>query len=141
MPRMSTRSCPADGASFLRNRTLLTILVCALLATACGGGGDDAEDANADVEVTTTTAATGGEEPAADIEAYIMVVEYEEEVMGMEIVQILTLELTANDLSGDIPGNFLVANRTYKIEVGAVEESGNTTFTEIEVDTVDDIPN
>jgi len=64
MPRMSIRACPAGGASFLRNRTLLTILVCALLATACGGGGDDAEDANADGEATTTTAATGGEEPA-----------------------------------------------------------------------------
>lgn len=66
---------------------------------------------------------------ASAIVSYIVVVEHE----GEEIDQVLTLDVAPDETQAIVPGSFLKPDRIYKIEVGAREESGNQTFTEIEV--------
>jgi hypothetical protein len=76
----------------------------------------------------------------SEIEAYLVVVEFEEKVMGAEIVQVLSIDVVADVFSAEVPADFLLPDREYKIELGAIEESGNRTFTEISINTVNKIP-
>lgn len=71
----------------------------------------------------------GAGDLASAIVAYILVVEYE----GEDNTQVLTIDVPADETQAIVPGSFLRTGRIYKIEVGAREESGNQTFTEIEV--------
>ena len=80
---------------------------------------------------------------------YIVVAEYDvlanagtddEEVV---ISRALTIDVAPNETSATIPADFLPdapaagLELEFKIEVGAREESGNTTFTEIPLEVVD----
>jgi hypothetical protein len=71
----------------------------------------------------------GAGDLASAIVGYVVVVEYE----GEETTEVLTLDVPAEETQAIIPGSFLRTGRIYKIEVGAREESGNQTVTEIEV--------
>ena len=80
----------------------------------------------------------------SEIVGYIVVAEYtlvlnpgpDEE----EITRVLTIDVAPDETSANIPESFLPDapeegdELEFKIEVGAVEETGNTTFTEIEYD-------
>jgi hypothetical protein len=86
----------------------------------------------------------GHDPPAEDLEseivAYIVVAEYTLTDGEEEISRALTIDVAADVFEAVIPEDFLPADQEgdfeleeFKIEVGAVEESGNLTFTEIKI--------
>ena len=90
-----------------------------------------------------------GEDPAtsdllSEIVEYIVVVEYSGEIGGEEVEGSLTIDAIAPDVfSADIPADFLPDGTAgvdpefeFKIEVGAKEESGNLSFTEVPLELV-----
>lgn len=71
----------------------------------------------------------GASDLASAIVSYLVVVEHE----GEDANQVLTIDVAPDETQAVVPGSFLKPDRVYKIEVGAREESGNQTFTELEV--------
>ena len=119
---------------------------------------DDEVERGSDLTITWNAVTTefapddpqgAGTDPlGSDIVAYIVVAEYDvlvnpdtedEEVVTSRAV---TIDVAADVLMAVIPADFLPADPgpgfglDFKIEVGAVEESGNTTFTEIPLEVV-----
>lgn len=101
--------------------------------------------------VTTTFAVDdplGENTPPLDsaIVRYIVVAEFEDEDEDVFEVLEMEIQVPEDDMSGSysatIPGDFLrfADSEGYKIEVGAVEESGNRTFSEIEICTDEECP-
>ena len=75
-----------------------------------------------------------GGELKSDIVGYVVTVEFEVEFMGEDIELVLDIDTPPNKLEAQVPPDFLaIAKNGFKFEVGAVEEDGNTTFTEIQV--------
>jgi len=82
----------------------------------------------------------------SDIVQYIVVAEYEDE--DEDIKEVMTIEIAVPEgddsetWSATIPGSFLKFSDSegYKMEVGAVEESGNRTFIEVPFCTDMDCP-
>lgn len=77
---------------------------------------------------------------ASEVTAYVVTVEFEGTIGGVGVSEELNFDLAPDTLSAGIPRDFLEPDREYKIEVGAIEESGNRTFTEIVIHTVDLLP-
>ena len=69
----------------------------------------------------------------SEIVRYIIVAEFEDEEAGIDETLNIDVQLLPGDeadtFSATIPGD----SEGYKVEVGAVEESGNRTFTEVEI--------
>lgn len=68
----------------------------------------------------------------SDIVRYSVTVETEFEILGEEVKEVLDLDVPPDSFSTTIPADFLKADRHYKVEIGATEESGNSTFSEVE---------
>ena len=75
----------------------------------------------------------------SDIVLYIIEIEFEGEIMGEEIKLVMGVDVEPNKFSAEIPADFLLPDQEYKIEIGAREETGNQTFTELSICTVDDV--
>lgn len=84
----------------------------------------------------------------SEIVAYIVVAEYDLVLNAdledeEEITRVLTIDVAPGDTSAVIPADFLPVDPgegnelEFKIEVGAVEESGNRTFWEVPLELVD----
>lgn len=72
----------------------------------------------------------------SEVIKYIIVAEYENED-GEDVV--MTFCVAPDTFTAEIPADFLGPDRELKLEVGVVEESGNRTFTEIEIELVDEV--
>jgi hypothetical protein len=91
----------------------------------------------------------GPDDLDSEIVAYIVVAEYDlvlypgDEDLEEEISRAVTIDVAGDVLMATIPADFLPDEPAvpyeleFKIEVGAVEESGNTTFLEVPLEVVD----
>ena len=93
---------------------------------------EDEIDASQDlvVEWEAVTMDLRGGPLRSDIVSYKVTVETTFEVHGEEVTEVLNLDVPADKQQATIPAEFLVPGREYKVEIGAQEESSNSTFTE-----------
>lgn len=92
-------------------------------------------DANLTVSWVEVTQDFQGGPLDSDIVGYKVTIEFEGEIGGVEVKEVLNIDVPADEFSTVIPAAFLKPGREYKVEIGAVEESGNSTFTELEFET------
>ncbi len=98
------------------------------------------DGSNLKIEWLAVTEDYRGGALASDIDGYVVVAEVDLEIMGVEVTQVVTIDVDADTHFAEIPGDFLFPGREYKIEIGARESSGNLTFTEMALCTVDEVP-